>query len=996
MTEPLISRPDPLWRQFHDLMPYRVREVLLVSSLYDFFILEEDGRLTERVFTQYSELNLSSAPRITHAPTGTAALELLAERRFDLVVTMIRLEDIDVQGFGRSVKRLAPGMPVVLLALTEGDLSHYPSAADPSSVDLVFLWTGDSHILLAIIKQIEDRLNAKHDCGAGDVRVIVVVEDSIRRYSNLLSVLYTELMEQSQSLITEGMNDLQRLTRMRARPKLLLARTYEEALDLYQSYRDNVFALISDIRFPRDGVEDPQAGIDLVRTIRADRVAFPVLLQSAEGEDVHFADELQAVYMDKNANVLREIRHFVSINLGFGDFVFRLSNGDEVDRAQSVRELERALATVPAESLVYHFTRNDISRWLMARSMFQLAREIRPWTLDEAGGIEGNRERLIAILRRARRAEQEGGIADYAIDEADVGPPIMRLGTGSIGGKGRGLAFVRFLLAKQNAFEWFSGLQITVPRTVVLGTDWFDRFVEENELQDVVTAPVTDEEILRAFLQARLPEDLYDELKSVHDQLPGPLAVRSSSLLEDAHSQPFAGIYATYMLPNNHPDPKGRYSELAHAIKAVYASAYSEMARAYVANTPYALEEERMGIVIQELVGRQYGDRFYPTISGVALSYNFYPIGSQRADEGVVQIALGLGEAVVQGEAVLQFSPATPTITAQFSTARELFAGSQSSFLALNLAETTVDFIAGPRASLVRCGLDAAEKDSTLSVVGSVYVADEDRIRDGLHIAGPRLVTFNNILKWKSIPLAEALGELLRVFASALGCAVEMEFAVHMGDYGRHVPRGQERTPPRLYVLQVRPQGCTHMLDPIRAVDFAPEALLIRTDCSLGHGVIEDIRDVVYVRREDLTHTQTPDVASAVGELNARLVEEDRPYLLIGPGRWGSSDPSLGVPVDWSKISGARVIVETSIGGRDIEPSQGTHFFHNILSFKIGYLTVSTVTKAAPDRAMLDMEWLEKQPATAETAELRHIRLAAPLGVHLDGKTGTATILKPG
>ena len=995
MTERLVWRPDPLWRQFHDLMPHRVREVLLVSSLYDFFILEEDGRLTEQLFTQYSELNLSSAPRITHAPTGAAALELLAERRFDLVVTMIRLEDIDVRGFGRSVKRLVPGIPVVLLALTDADLALFPAATDSSAVDLVFLWTGDSHILLAIIKQIEDRLNAPHDCRIGDVGVIMVVEDSIRRYTNLLSVLYTELMEQSQSLITEGLNDLQRLTRMRARPKLLLARNYEEAVTTYEEYRDNFFAVVTDVRFPKDGVDDPEAGIELVRKIRSADVAIPVLFQSSEGGAESVAEQLGAVYMDKTANVLRRIRGFVSLNLGFGDFVFRLPNGDEVARARSVREMEKALATVPAASIEDHFSRNDFSRWLTARSMFQLAREIRPWRLEEHDGVEDNRERLIAALRRARRAEQEGVIADYASDETETGPRIMRLGTGSVGGKGRGIAFIRYLLAKKNASEWFSGLQITVPRTVLLGTDWFDRFVDENDLQSVIAEGGTDGEILESFLQARLPEDLYAELKSVHDHFPGPLAVRSSSLLEDAHSQPFAGIYTTYMLPNNHPDPKGRYSQLAQAIKAVYASTYCANARAYVAKTPYALEEEKMAVVIQALVGRMHDDRFYPTMAGVSSSFNYYPIGSQRAEEGVTQIALGLGETVARGEAVLQFSPATPAVTAQFSSARDFLTGSQSSFLALDMSVSTVDCLAGPSASLGRYGLDVAEQDGTFSAVGSVYVVDEDRIRDTLHIPGPRVITFNNILKWKAIPLAEALGELTRIFCSALACAVEIEFAVEMGDYGRHVPRGQERVPPRLYVLQVRPQSSTQMQDPVSSGDFRSEDLLIRTDRSLGHGVIEGIEDIVYVRTMDLAYNQTPSVAVAVGDFNADLVAEDRPYMLVGPGRWGSSDPSLGVPVEWSQISGARVIVETSICGRDVEPSQGTHFFHNILSFKIGYLTVSTSGAVDVDSAYLDLDWLDAQPAVKETPELRHIRLPEPLGVYLDGTKGVATVLKP-
>ena len=984
----------PLWLRFHDLMPYRVREILLVSSPYDFFILEEDGRLTERIFTEYSELNLSAAPRITHAPTSAEALRMLAERRFDLVMTMTRLEDADVGAFGQRVKHLDPTMPVVLLALTEADLRHVPAAADTSDLDRVFLWTGDSQILLAIIKLVEDRMNVEPDTRVGDVRVILVVEDSIRSYSHLLSVLYSELMAQSQSLITEGVNDLQRIARMRARPKLLLACSYEEAAILHRRHRDNLLAVLTDIRFPRGGQEDARAGIDLVRAIRADDAQIPVVLQSAEPADAKLAEELNAVYLDKNDGLLRQIRRFMSLNVGFGDFVFRTPDGAELARATSMFEMEQVLVDLPSESLEYHASRNHISLWLMARSMFQLARDVRAWTMTDFGGIKGTRQRLLAALRQARRVEQEGVIADFSPSRTDTDPALVRLGTGSIGGKGRGIAFTHLLLARAGIADRFPGLDIRAPRSVVVGTDSFDRFIESNQLHDAVRGADDDSAIVQRFLEGRLPDDLVRDLETVHRSLDGPLAVRSSSLLEDAHYQPFAGVYDTYMLPNNHPDAAVRLAELCRAIKAVYASTYCRNAQSYVARTPNSLEGEKMGIVIQRMVGRHRGARFYPTISGVALSWNYYPIGSQRAADGVALVALGLGQAIVEGEVVLQFSPGAPTVLPQFSTPREIASRSQSSFLALDMSRPTVDFLAGPNSMLSRHGLDVAEDDDSLWPVGSVYVAGEGRIRDKLDIPGPRVVTFHNILKWRAIPLADALAELLAVFGRGMGCAVELEFAVEMGDFGRHVPRGREPTPPCLNVLQIRPQGGAQQHEALSVDAFAPGELLCSTEQSLGHGSVDGIRDVVFVTRNDLGHDETPPAAAEVGRINATLVAQDRPYLLIGPGRWGSSDPGLGIPVSWSQISGVRVIVEDSLEGRAVDASQGTHFFHNVISFEIGYLSLGHGGGAA-GHTFLDLDWLRAQAAVSESCSVRHVRLAEPLRVYLDGREGRATILKP-
>ncbi len=989
---------EPHWLRFHDLMPYRVREVLLVSSPYDFFILEEDGRLTERIFSEYSELNFSSAPRITHAPTGAAALELLAERRFDLVVTMVRLGDMDVSAFGRRVKERHPAIPVVLLALTEADLRDNPVPAGSSAVDQVFLWTGDSRILLAATKQIEDHLNVRHDTRSADVRVIIVVEDSIRRYSSFLSVLYSELMAQSPSLIAEGLNDLQRLVWMRARPKLLLARTYEQAVRLHHEHRPYLLAVMTDVRFPKGGREEPEAGFDLVEMIRAEDEQLPVLLQSAEPMDRERARQLGGFYLDKNGNVLRQIRRFLATNLGFGDFVFRLPDGSEVARAHNLYEMEQVLGTVPAESLEYHASHDHISLWLMARCMFGLAKKVRRWRLEDLGGVEGARQKLRSVLRQARQQEHDGVIADSSAPEVDSKRPFVRLGTGSLGGKGRGIAFVHSLLAREAMAGRFPEMEIRVPRTIALGTDYFDRFLDDNDLREQPEASGNGRQLLARFLEARLPDELVQELATRYEDLPGPLAVRSSSLLEDSHAQPFAGIYATYMLPNNHPDREVRFAELGRAIRAVYASTYGDDARAYVAGTPYALEDERMGVVIQPMVGRHHGERFYPAIAGVALSYNYYPIGSQRADEGVALVALGLGQAIVQGGAVLQFSPSTPEVLPQHTSPKDWLDNAQASFIALDSSTPQIDFHAGPDSTLRRYGLAEAEQDGTLWPVGSVYLGAEDRIRDTLDIPGPRVVTFNNILKWKAIPLAPALAELLRLFRTALGCAVELEFAVDLGDLGRSVPRGHTRTPPCLYILQIRPQACRLPDQSVRSEAFSNGELLCRTDRSLGHGFIGNVRDVVYLKRRDLGQLDTPRVVPQIDAINAELAADDIPYLLIGAGRWGSSDPALGIGVSWSNIGGARVIIETGLRGRDVEPSQGTHFFHNLVAFDIGYLTMSAADDGEGHdgaASSLDVEWLDAQPAVRETEDVRHIRLAGPLRIYLDGRKGRAIVLKP-
>ena len=976
-------------------MVHRVREILLVSTPYDAFTLEADGRLTERVFTAYHELNLTAAPRITHVSTAARAMELLSQRRFDLVLTMARIADTDVGAFGHSVKVRFPTLPVVLLVLNESDLSRFPARVGPS-IDHTFWWTGDARILLAIVKLVEDALNAPHDIEKAGVRVIVVVEDSVRRYSSFLSMLYAELMIQSNSLSLEGVNEQHRLARMRARPKLLLARNYEEAMQLIGRYCDHLLALITDVRFPKNGEENAGAGFELVRHVQHLRPDAAILVQSAEPSNEAVADALDVHFAHKNSpTLLKDIRLFVTESLGFGDFVFRLPDRTEVARARDMMELEHALRTVPAESIVFHATGNHFSMWMMARAMFSLADEVRPKTMEEFKNGESIREYLLHIISEFRLKQQEGVVTDLSSKYCAPGARFVRLGNGSLGGKARGLAFVSSLLARGRFRDRIPGLQIRIPNSVVVATDEFDRFLEINRLgNDIRTED--EVELRRRFLAGHLTLEMQADLRRAVSQMKGPLAVRSSSLLEDSQLQPFAGVYSTYMLPNNDPNPDVRFRELCQAVKAVWASSYSEQARAYIACTPYSLEEERMAVLVQEMVGRDFGSRFYPSASGVAVSYNYYPVGKQKPDDGLVLLALGLGQTIVAGGTALQFSPVAPEILPQFSTARDYLAYSQKKFYAVDLTRSRVDFMAREESSLRLCTLQEAEADGTLALAGSVYSREDDVIREGLGTPGARVISFHNILKFGAIPLAAALRALLSLFRDGIGSPVEIEFALDAGDWGRAARPGVPAPKPTLYVLQVRPQAQQAFESDVQTEGFPPEEILCSTDRSLGHGKLMNIEDVVVVIRDDLEATETPAVAQQIGELNAALLAEKRPYLLVGPGRWGSSDPRLGIPVKWGQISGAKVIIETDFSNREVEPSQGAHFFHNVTCFRIGYLSLSNLDhRATTSRRRIDHRWLAAQPSHAETAFVRHVRLKAPLRVLLDGRTGAATILKP-
>ena len=984
-------------RRFHDLMPFRVREVLLVSSPYDAFILEEDGQLTEQVFFEYRDVSLSGPPRVTHVPSGEQALSRLEDQRFDLILVMTSVIDMGVNALARKIKALRPGRPVALLALDRRELDLSQKALDRQAVDGVFLWSGDSQILLAIIKYFEDRENVDHDIQHGHVRVILVLEDSPRYYSALLGMLYKELMAQSHSLYSEGVNELHRRMYMRSRPKIVHASSYEQGVQLFQRYRRNVVGIVSDIRMPRDGKLDPTGGLDFARFAREYDPDIPVLLQSAEKSNAAEATKIGAIFVDKSSeSLLADIRKFFRSNLGFGDFVFRSSEGgEEIARARDVRDLEGHLAVVPEECLEYHASHNHFSIWLMARSEFELAERLRPRRVSEFDSTEGLRQFLVSSLRESYHRTYRRVIADFNRKEFDR-DIISKIGQGSIGGKARGLAFLNMTLAKSSSAE-IEGLEIHIPKSVVISTEFFDEFVDSNNLRDFAYATDDDQKIAERFLSGRLDDDLRNDLTFVAHHMGGPLAVRSSSLLEDSMHQPLAGIYTTVMIPNQSRDPEHRLAELCNAIKLVYASTFYRNASSYLNSTAHRVEEEKMAVIVQRLVGQQHGSRFYPHFAGVAQSHNFYPIGPQSPEDGVAHVGLGLGRLVVDGGLALRFSPRYPKVLAQDATPKMFLDSTQRGFYALDLESPCCLPETDLHNNIKFYDLSQSEEDGTLHVVGSVFSPEDQTIRDDLQRPGPRVVTFNNILRHGAVPLAESLEHLLMLSQLGLGCPVEIEFACDMGDWGKPALPGRSRKRPVLYLLQVRPFVSRSSGKEIAKLSFEEGQQLCVSHLSLGHGIDDDIEDIVYVRREKWEASQNKRIAAEVGQMNKMLESDDRRYLLIGPGRWGTADPWLGIPVQWGQISSVGAIVEASPQGYDVEPSQGTHFFQNISSLRIGYLTLPAGADetSAKSGQFLDWTWLDSQEAETQTTHLKHVRLPSPLTIALDGRHGEGIILKP-
>jgi CheY-like chemotaxis protein len=975
-------------QDFQYLMQYRIRNVLMVSSPYDLFLFEEDGRLYELLREEYRDLNLSLTPDITRVSSGRDAIALAKnEKRYDLIITTLHIKDMPAHEFARLVRNSGLEIPIVLLAYDHRELSEMLLYHNVSVFDHVFVWQGDFRIIIAIIKYLEDRANVAQDTNIVGVQVIILIEDQVRYYSSFLPVIYKELFNQAQRLISEGINLSHKFLRMRARPKILLCKNYEEAWDYFSKYKDFILGIISDVDFSHNGKEDPEAGLQFAKRVKEEFADIPILLQSYVHENAQKAREIGAAFLLKDSPTLfDDLRHFMMSTFGFGDFVFRTADGGEVGRANDLRSLERFLHTVPEESIKFHGERNHFSNWLKARTEFGLAHRLRPRRVSDYATTEDLRQDLISTLREYRRIRQRGMITDFSRETFYPFSSFARIGRGSLGGKARGLTFVNRLIYNYKLHNKFDGVKILIPPAVVLGTDVFDEFLDANDLRHFALNTFNDREISQRFLQAPyFPKSVEENLADFLDMIQIPLAVRSSSLLEDSQYFPFAGVYKTYMLPNNHPDHRQRLEQLVGAIKRVYASTFFQNAKDYFKVTSYRLEEEKMAVVIQKMVGSQHENRFYPDFAGVAKSYNFYPIPPQKSTDGVAMVALGLGKTVVDGGLCVKFSPRYPNQLPQFYTVAESMKSNQQNFYALNLDGHLQDNDAGPETSalLGQYDLAVSEQDGTLKYVGSTYSHQNNTIYDGISRKGPRLVTFAPVLKHKLFPLPEILDMLLEMGGWAMGTPVEIEFAVNLA-----VPEGR---PKEFAFLQMRPLALRHEFDVLDIEETKARQLICRSDSVLGNGIVNDIHDVVVVDVSRFDRLRSRDAATEVSIFNSKLLAMNRPYLLIGVGRWGSLDPFLGIPVKWEQISGARIIVETGFKDMSIVPSQGSHFFHNLTSFSVGYFTI----RSEVSQNFIDWKWLNNQPALEELNFARHLRFEKPITVKMNGRKNQGVILKP-
>jgi CheY-like chemotaxis protein len=938
------------------------------------------------LLSEFLDLNLRHTPGLTRVSSGAEALEKLRADpdRFNLVITGLALGDMDALALAEQIHELGANTPIVLLGYDARQLKEFVTTHEVEPIDRAFLWQGDVRILLAIVKYVEDKLNVEDDTRRAGVQVIILIEDSIRYYSSFLPLIYAELLRHSQSLISEGVNLTHKILRMRARPKIILCSDFEEAWTYFSRYQKDILGVISDVEFPRGGSLDAEAGIEFAQKVKEAWPDVPVLLHSERAENEPAAREVGASFIRKGSpTLLNELRQFMVENFSFGDFVFRMPDGRPVGRAHNLRTLVEKLRSVPEGSIGFHAARNHFSNWLKARTEFALAHELRPRRVSDFDSLEHLRRDLIRSIETYRRESQQGIIADFSAHTFDPTSGFARIGGGSIGGKARGLAFVRYVLNNYPISKLYENVRVFVPPAVVLATDVFERFLHENGLREVAIHSHDDEEIARRFLEAPLPGDVRNDLSEFLKLVDSPLAVRSSSLLEDSQFQPFTGVYETYMLSNDADDHEIRLQQLVTAIKRVYASTFSQRAKAYLRATPYRLEEEKMAVIVMRVVGASRDGRFYPDFSGVARSHNFYPTPPLRAEDGVAAVALGLGRTVVEGGTCLRFSPRYPKHVVQFSSVKDVLDSSQRTFWALPLGLERREASSPDSMREAEYGLEQAEEDGTLPVVGSTYSPENDVVYDGLSRPGIRLVSFAPVLKHGRFPLAPLLQTLLELGSWGVNAPVEIEFAVNL-----RVPPGEKR---EFGFLQMRPLALTRETEELEIGDVRHEELICGSDKVLGNGRIE-VRDLVVVDYHRFERAQSQDVALAVARFNAKLTAEGLPYVLIGVGRWGSKDPWLGIPVTWEQISGARVIVESGFRDFTVTPSQGTHFFQNLTSFMVGYFTVNSRF----GEGFLDWDWLSKIPAEEESCSVRRVRFPEPVVVKMNGRSGEGVIFKPG
>lgn len=985
---------------FVNLMMRHIYNVLIVANPYDAFMLEDDGRVEEKIYNEYAQLGLRYPPTFTQVSTIEEAEKILGSTKIDLVICMPGNADNDAFTVARSIKQKFPDIHCVVLTPFSHGISKRMENEDLSIFDYVFCWLGNTNLILSIVKLIEDKMNIDHDIQAAGVQMILLVEDSIRFYSSILPNLYNYILQQSQNFATEALNRHAATLRMRGRPKVLLARTYDEAIQLYEKYKDNCLGVISDVRFPihahpeHQGAmggnkedKDPEAGFKLLKAIRREDEYVPLIMESAESANRERAEREGFKFVDKNSKMLSvDLRHLMEEHMGFGDFIFRdPKTHQEIMRIHTLKELQDNIFKIPRDSMLYHISRNHMSRWLCARAIFPVSNFLKHVTWHKLQDVDAHRQIIFDAIVQYRHMKNLGVVAVFDRGKFDRYAHFARIGDGSLGGKGRGLAFLDNIIKTHPDFNRFSGATVQIPKTVVLCTDVFDQFMEQNNLYGIALSDAPDEVILQHFLEAQLPDSYIADFFTFFEATHSPIAIRSSSLLEDSHYQPFAGIYSTYMIPNL-DDKYEMLRMLAAAIKSVYASVYYRDSKAYMTATSNVIDQEKMAVVLQEVVGQNHGDRYYPTMSGVLRSLNYYPVGEEKAEEGIASLALGLGKYIVDGGQTLRVSPWHPHQVMQLSELETALRETQTRFYALDMKrDVGSDFKVDDGFNILNLRVKEAEKDGSLQYIASTYDPYDQIIRDGVYEGGRKVISFCGVLQQDVFPLPEIMQMSMKYGAEAMRRPVEIEFACNLN---------ADRTGD-FYLLQIRPivDSKQTLVEDVAALP--DDECLLRSHRSLGHGIVDDVTDVVYVKYDDhFTAMNNPAVATEIEHINRQMIDEGRGYVLIGPGRWGSSDPWLGVPVKWPHISAAKVIVEVALKNYRVDPSQGTHFFQNLTSFGVGYFIIDT-NQSAGQGGMVRKDILDAMPAVEETQYVRHVRFNRPLRILMDGtkQEGAITML---
>jgi CheY-like chemotaxis protein len=970
---------------FANLMRHRIYNILLLASKYDAFVLEEDGRVDEQIFNEYTSLNLRYPPRFTLVGSEEEANEALKERTYELIISMPSGDSINPFEWAKKVKSRYNDIPIVVLTPFSKMVSERIAKEDLSAIDYVFSWLGNSDLLLAIVKLIEDRMNVEEDVSSVGVQIILFVEDSVRFYSSLLPHLYKYIFLQSRSFMTEALNDHEQMLRMRGRPKIMMARNYEEAVEIYTKYKKNMLGVITDVTFPKNEIKDTLAGVKLCSKIREMDNYIPLIIQSTDIENRVYSDELKAAFVHKLSKTpMLDLRDNITNNFGFGDFVFiNPNNGEEEARISNLRGLQKVIFDISDDSLYYHTSRNHISRWLYSRAMFPLAEFLENIQVNEKEKMQEVRQVIFDAIVNYRKIKNRGVVAEFKRDRFDQYSNFARIGEGSLGGKGRGLAFIDSMIKMNSLEDAFEKTEIKIPRTVVLCTEIFSEFMERNDLYPVALSDADDETILQHFLRSRLPQHVIADLYAFVVSIDTPIAVRSSSLLEDSHYQPFAGIYSTYMVPHDDQSRTNMLMMVTEAVKAVYASVFYQDSKSYMKATKNVIDEEKMAVVLQETCGNYYGECFYPSFSGVARSLNFYPLGAEKAEEGIANVAMGLGKYIVDGGNTLRFSPSHPNNILQTSTLDLALRETQTFFYAINGNDSNFTPEVNDGFNLLKIRVQDADKDGTLRYIASTFNPQDQCIYDNVVENGRRIITFANILQHNVFPLAEILKQILSIAHNEMGRPIEIEFAVNL-DYAQNPQHS-------FYLLQIRPivDSKEMINEDIGAIDESNT--IISCNSALGHGITSDIFDVVYVKPEAFNASKNQLIMYDVEKINRKLQDEEKHYVLIGPGRWGSSDPWLGIPVKWAHICNARVIVESGLSNYRIDPSQGTHFFQNLTSFGVSYFTINPFQKDGT----YDLDFLNAQSAVYESEYIRHVRFEQPIIVKVDGKKSKGVVMKP-